>query len=122
MRKVRFLTQNIFNIFRHFLSLLMYRRGLGAFSVIHRGNHGNECITTATAVVQNGHDEGKSGCGLRESGEDGEEVEKVEEQKYSLRDTEKRMRRQFNQSSVEGIFILTHIHILIIHACTVEHL
>ena len=94
----------IFNtkFFRQFLSLLMYRRGLGAFSVIHRGNHGNECVTTATAVVQNGHDEGKSGCGLRDGGEDGEEVEKVEEQKYSLRETEKRIRRQFNQSSVEG--------------------
>ena len=94
--------------------LFSIRRGLGAFSV-NRRSHGNKCVAMAMTegVVQNGHgggDGGKSGCGLGEEREGGrgEGSAGREGRKYSLRETEKRLKRQLQSKSgaAEGTFVL----------------
>ena len=91
--------------------LFSIRRGLGAFSV-NRRSHGNECVAMAMTegLVQNGHDGGdggKSGCGLGEVREGGREETGREGRKYSLRETEKRLKRQLQtKSGAAGTFVL----------------
>ena len=72
-------------------------------------SHGNERVPTAMmgGVVQNGHHGDGSGCGLGEEGEGGEGrgegSSAVERRKYSLRDTEKRIKRQ-KGAMAEGMY------------------
>ena len=82
---------------------------MGAYGV-NRHSHGNECVSTTMpeTVVRNGHDDGGGGCG--QSGEEGEEGGgRGERRKYSLRETEKRLKRELRTKggSAEGTLELT---------------
>ena len=80
----------------------MFRRGSGAFTVNHC-SHGNEFVAmpTTEGVVQNGHGgggerRGSDGVGCEEGGR-GEGGKGG--RKYSLRETEKRLKRQLQNKT-----------------------